>query len=144
MFQPSRLAAAPMTRIRTTSASRRSQAGRLFDSAGVMGAAALTGGRIGSTVPNLTSCEGRLCRRKREQGIVARSDHAVARLGNLVPGSGEIAQRLRDDEPRFIGELVEHRIVRVLSAQSLDIRAEEERTRLADARVSERPDAFSV
>src|SRR6476660_5638878 len=54
MSQPSRLASAPITRISTARNSKRSHAGRFFDSVGAVGAATLMCNRIGSTT-NLTS-----------------------------------------------------------------------------------------
>ena len=71
-------------------------------------------------------------------------DDAVARLGDLVPGAGEVAERLGDDEPRLVGQLVEHRVVGVLRAKRVDPRRVEERARLALARVAEGPDARAV
>ena len=54
----------------------------------------------------------------------------------------EVAERLRDDEPRLVGELVRARGCRGTerAASSTAVR-EEERPRLALARVAERPDA---
>jgi hypothetical protein len=47
--------------------------------------------------------------------VVTVTDQAIARLRHLVPSSGKITERLRDNKPRFIGELMEHGIVWILS-----------------------------
>jgi hypothetical protein len=33
-------------------------------------------------------------------------DHAVAGLGHLVPGAGEVAERLGHDQPGLLGQVV--------------------------------------
>jgi len=38
----------------------------------------------------------------------------------IVPGAGEVAERFRDDDPGFVGEPVQQRVVRVLRAQRLE------------------------
>src|SRR6185436_17491016 len=72
---------------------------------------------------------------ERPQLVLSGLDDAPARLGHLVPRALEIAERLRDDEPRFVGQLVKHRVVGVLGSERVHPRGEEQRPRLPLARV---------
>ena len=72
--------------------------------------------------------------------VLSRLDHAPARLGHFVPGSGQVAERFRDDQPRLVAEPLQPGVVRVELLQRADVGAEEERARVAFARVAESPD----
>src|SRR5204863_9892986 len=50
-------------------------------------------------------------RLERVQLVLAGLHQAVARLGNLVPGSRQVALRLRNDEARLDVELAEDRVL---------------------------------
>jgi peroxiredoxin len=49
--------------------------------------------------------------------LLADADHAVARLRYFIPCSCKAPKWLRDNQPRIIGKLVKHRVVRILSSQ---------------------------
>ena len=63
--------------------------------------------------PSCSGCD----RRKRVQLVLPLLDDAPARLRHLVPRPGEVAERLREHDPRLVGEAVEHGVVRVLVAE---------------------------
>ena len=78
------------------------------------------------------------------QLVVAGLDDAEAGLRHLVPGAGQVAERLGDHEPGLVGELVQHRVLGVQLPQRGDVGAVEQRPRLPFARVAERPEPLAV
>ena len=64
--------------------------------------------------------------------------------GRLVPGAGEIAERLGDDRPRLVRQRRELGARGIERLQRVHPRAEPERPRVALARVAERPDGRPV
>src|SRR3712207_5788739 len=76
---------------------------------------------------------------KSVQLIVSLADETVARFRHLVPGPGKFDYRLRDDDPRLVGYLLQARALRVHLPQRAHVGAVVKRARLALARVPERP-----
>ena len=76
--------------------------------------------------------------------LLAAADHAVRGLGDLVPCPREVADRLRDDEPGVVGQLVDDVDVRIEAPQRRHIAGEEQRPRPAFAGVAEHPHRLAV
>src|SRR5215217_7866985 len=68
----------------------------------------------------------------------------VARLRHLLPGFGEIDERLRDDDARLVGYLVQEWALRIQLPQRAHVPAVVQRPRPPLARVSKRPHALPI
>src|SRR3954452_21704578 len=76
--------------------------------------------------------------------VLALLDDAPARLGHRIPDAGEVAERLREHDPRLVRERAERAHLGVESPQLVEARAVEERPRIVLARVAERPELLAV
>src|SRR5262249_9206459 len=83
-------------------------------------------------------------RGERMQLVLPGLDHAPGRLRDLVPGAWKIAECLRDDQPGLVAQPLKQLVLGVHLTQRRHGRAEEERSRLPLARVTEGPDGFAV
>src|SRR5688572_16902298 len=86
------------------------------------------------------------CRYRLElaEGLLAVAHQAVTPLRHLVPGAGQLHERLGDHEARLLGDRLELRDVGVELAQVLDVGAVVERARAALGRVAEHPQVAPV
>src|SRR6185503_9776490 len=82
--------------------------------------------------------------RERPKLVLPLTNDAPTRLWNLVPGAGEVAERLRDDQPRLVREPVQHGVVGVLVPEGAHVCRVEERPGPPLARVTEGPDLCPV
>src|SRR5262245_43027580 len=83
-------------------------------------------------------------RLEREKQIWSRLDDDTGRLWHLVPRARNFAERLGDDHPRLVRNLLQELDLGMLRPQPRDIRAVEKRPRLPFARIAEGPDLFAV
>src|SRR5215216_6360415 len=90
-----------------------------------------------ATVPEMGWSEG-------AQFVIPFLYDAVARFGHLVPRSGEVEERLGDDDPRLVRDFLQARTVRVQLPHRAQVGAEVKRARLALAGVPECPHALPV
>src|SRR5215204_5909785 len=90
-----------------------------------------------ATVPEMGWSEG-------AQFVIPFLYDAVARFGHLVPRSGEVEERLGDDDPRLVGDFLQARTIRVQLPHRAQVGAEVKRARLTFARVPKRPHALPV
>jgi hypothetical protein len=93
-------------------------------------------------VPSATV--SRIDRSERAQLVFSVSHDAVARFRHLVPRSREVDERLGDDNPRLVRDLMQTRAIRVKLPQCAHIGAVVQRTRLSLARVPESPQALPI
>src|SRR5262249_60786638 len=92
--------------------------------------------------PSPRSGEG--LRRKGAELVVSRLDDRRVGLRHLVPGAGEVAQRLGDDDASLVGEDAELGELRMERLERVHARAEVKRPRIVLARIPEGPDALAV
>jgi hypothetical protein len=59
--------------------------------------------------------------------VLAVVDDPIAGLRHLVPGAGEVAERLRHDQAGFLGDLVQDGVVGIQLAQGVQLGALEQR-----------------
>src|SRR5215216_5423768 len=90
-----------------------------------------------ATVPEMGWSEG-------AQFVIPFLYDAVARFGHLVPRSGEVEERLGDDDPRLVRDFLQARTVRVQLPHRAQVGAEVKRARLMFAGVPERPHTLPV
>src|SRR5215217_8427344 len=81
---------------------------------------------------------------ERTQLVISLSYDAVARFRYLVPRPGQVHERLGDDDPRLLGELLKARALRVELPHRAHVGGVVQRARLAFAGAPEPPEAVPV
>jgi hypothetical protein len=72
------------------------------------------------------------------------ADHPVAGLGHLDPGSGQVPDRLGDNQPGVVGDPLEDLAFGIQLPEQADVAGEEQRPRLPLAGVAEHPQPLAV